>query len=62
LQQRFRSHLVAELPTEALLDYAEVLAVLESQPWSGRPQHESNPGTAVRYRREVHLLLVQWPA
>ncbi|ONI90176.1 hypothetical protein ALI22I_12655 [Saccharothrix sp. ALI-22-I] len=40
---------VAALPVEALHHYAEVLAVLELQPWSGRPQHESNPGAAVRY-------------
>lgn len=40
---------VAALPTGALTGYAEVLAVLEVQPWSGRPQHESNPDAAVRY-------------
>jgi hypothetical protein len=40
---------VAALPAEALPHYAEVLAVLELQPWSGQPQHESNPDAAVRY-------------
>lgn len=37
---------VAALPVEALSAYAVVLAVLESQPWNGRPQHEDNPGGA----------------
>jgi hypothetical protein len=40
---------VAALPVEALSAYAEVLVVLESQPWNGRPQHEALPGAAVRY-------------
>ncbi|PSL57116.1 hypothetical protein B0I31_10293 [Saccharothrix carnea] len=40
---------VAALPVEALSAYAEVLAVLELQPWNGRPQHEDNPSAAVRY-------------
>lgn len=37
------------MPVEALSDYAEVLAVLELEPWSGRPQHEDNPDAAVRF-------------
>ncbi|MEJ2855259.1 MULTISPECIES: hypothetical protein [unclassified Saccharothrix] len=40
---------VAALPLQALTDYAEVLAVLEVQPWSGHPQHQDNPDAAVRY-------------
>lgn len=39
---------VAALPDEALGGYVEVLGVLELAPWSGEPQHESNPGAAVR--------------
>ncbi|MGO4614535.1 hypothetical protein AB4305_10120 [Nocardia sp. 2YAB30] len=40
---------VAALPAEALADYAEVLTVLEVQPWAGQPQHTANPDGAVRY-------------
>ncbi|MBY8853777.1 hypothetical protein [Saccharothrix longispora] len=39
----------AALPVEARSAYTEVLVVLELQPWNGRPQHEDNPGAAVRY-------------
>lgn len=39
---------VAALPVEALSAYAEVLAVLDAAV-DGRPQHEDNPGAAVRY-------------
>ncbi|WP_225730375.1 MULTISPECIES: hypothetical protein [unclassified Nocardia] len=67
---------VAALPTEALLAYAEVLSVLEIEPWSGQPQHRDNPEGAVRRwvfggsgqlvyliadrQREVHLLRLVW--
>lgn len=39
---------VAELPTEVLAAYAEVLDVLRLTPWNGDPQHEGNPNAAVR--------------
>jgi hypothetical protein len=39
---------VAALPAEALDAYAEVLGVLQLTPWNGQPQHEDNPGGAVR--------------
>lgn len=39
---------IAALPDEALGAYAEVLGVLEPQPWSGWPQHQGNPEGAVR--------------
>jgi hypothetical protein len=39
---------VAALPDEALDSYAEVLAVLELEPWNGQPQHQDNPDGAVR--------------
>lgn len=39
---------VEALPGEALEGYAEVLGVLELAPWSGEPQHKSNPDAAVR--------------
>lgn len=39
---------VAALPDEALDGYAEVLEVLQVTPWHGPPQHEGNPGGAVR--------------
>ena len=39
---------VAPLPDEALLPYAEVLPVLELEPWAGRSLHEANPDGPVR--------------
>lgn len=39
---------VAALPAEALDAYAEVLGVLQLEPWNGQPQHEDNPEGAVR--------------
>ena len=39
---------VAALPAEVLAGYAEVLEVLQSTPWSGRPQHPANPDAPVR--------------
>ncbi len=39
---------VAALPDEALEGYAKVLGVLELAPWSGEPQHKSNPDAVVR--------------
>lgn len=39
---------VAMLPVDVLDDYAQVLAVLQLTPWNGAPQHEDNPGGAVR--------------
>jgi hypothetical protein len=39
---------VAALPVEALLAYADVLAVLELKPWAGEPQHAAHPEGAVR--------------
>ena len=35
-------------PAEVLTGYAEVLKVLQSTPWSGRPQHPANPDAPVR--------------
>jgi hypothetical protein len=66
---------IAALPDDALGRYAAVLGVLELTPWNGLPQHEDNPGGAVRQwifghgqvlylvledQQEVHVLLVQW--
>lgn len=39
---------VAALPVEVLVDYAEVLDVLEVAPWNGEPQNVANPEGAVR--------------
>ncbi|MDQ3600562.1 MAG: hypothetical protein M3408_04800 [Actinomycetota bacterium] len=39
---------VAALPAEVLAGYAEVLKVLQSTPWNGRPQHPANPDAPVR--------------
>lgn len=39
---------VAALPQHALGGYAEVLKVLGLTPWNGEPQHEQNPGGALR--------------
>ncbi|MFE3195065.1 hypothetical protein ACFXHA_39085 [Nocardia sp. NPDC059240] len=39
---------VAALPVDALLDYAQVLSVLEVSPWAGSPQNDANPDGAVR--------------
>ena len=36
------------LPEEFLGGYAELLDVLELQPWNGKPQHDKNPDGAVR--------------
>lgn len=64
------------LPTEALTAFAELRAVLETDPWSGRPYLRTNPQGAVRVsvfgthgmatyliledQRRVDVLLVQW--
>jgi hypothetical protein len=63
------------LPEKALLEYAEISAVLAVQPWAGDPQYEGNPDGEVRrwafgpghvvylileHQREVHIALVQW--
>ncbi|WP_214404642.1 hypothetical protein [Pseudonocardia lacus] len=39
---------LAELPREALLAYAEVLAVLEIAPWSGAPYNRAKPSSPMR--------------
>lgn len=36
------------LPLEVVADCANVLDVLEVQPWAGRPQYDGNPDGAVR--------------
>lgn len=67
---------IAHLPDEALGPLAELFALLETAPWSGRPFGPQNPranmlthtfgeaGLAVYFvleeQREVHLLRVQW--
>jgi len=39
---------IAALPDEALVPYAQVLAVLELVPWRGRAHNDDNPKGAVR--------------
>jgi hypothetical protein len=39
---------LAALPPEALAAYADLVDVLRLAPWNGEPQHEDNPGGAVR--------------
>jgi hypothetical protein len=67
---------VAVLPVEALTAYADVLDMLELEPWTGRPVREENPdgnlrtlpfasGGLVTYlilerEQEVHVLEAQW--
>jgi hypothetical protein len=39
---------VAALPVDALLAYADVLAVLELKPWAGESHHAAHPEGAMR--------------
>lgn len=39
---------LAALPSEALAAYADLVDVLKLAPWNSEPQHEDNPGGAVR--------------
>lgn len=39
---------VAALSVDALLDYAQVVAVLGASPWAGSPQNDPHPDWAVR--------------
>ncbi|MFD8498009.1 hypothetical protein [Amycolatopsis sp. NPDC059657] len=39
---------VAELPVEALAEFADLLETLTVTPWNGDPQHADNPDGPVR--------------
>ncbi|MFF0244566.1 hypothetical protein ACWDTT_23170 [Streptosporangium sandarakinum] len=67
---------IAALPTEAVRYLAEVFALLETAPWTGRPANPASPdgnmriisfgeGGLVTYlvlepQREIYILRVQW--